>query len=172
MELGVTLWSVSGILVKSAGGCADFFAVVLTKRKVSGIMAFVSWRFVNNAVAIEETKHIMEENEMELHERIRWLLEKNGMSQADLARSIGVAETTISRYLSGKRRPKAPFLGKVAKLFGVSMYWLAFGQQDVAEGYSAVRNIVARNAVSLTDEQRLELMRIITEASVKLEAQK
>ena len=107
---------------------------------------------------------------MELHERIRWLLERNGLSQADLARATGVAETTISRYLSGKRRPKAPFLGKLAKLFGVSMYWLAFGEQDVVEGYGAVRNIVARNALSLTDEQRLELMRIITESSTKLDA--
>lgn len=95
-------------------------------------------------------------------DRLRWLLEKNCMTQADLARSIDVAETTISRYLSGKRRPKAPFLGKVAKLFGVSMYWLAFGEQDVAKGYMAIRNDVSRNVLSFTDAQRLELIGILS----------
>ena len=106
---------------------------------------------------------------MELHERIRLLLNQYNMTQADLSRVTGVADTTISRYLNGYRKPKAKFLGKVAKYFGVSMYWLSFGEEDTAEGYGAVRNIVARNASALTDAQRLELMKIIADSTVKVE---
>lgn len=109
---------------------------------------------------------------MDLQDRIRMLLERDGMSQADLARATGVTATAVSRYMNGSRRPKTPFLRKVAGLFGVSMYWLAFGDEEKNEGFGAVKNIVARNAGSLTYEQKMELMRIISEASIKLESQK
>lgn len=106
---------------------------------------------------------------MEMRERIRMLLDKNGMTQADLARKTDVAETTVSRYLNGSRRPKAPFLRKVADLFGVSMFWLVYGDEEKNEGYGAVRGIVARNAGTMTNEQKCELVQIIMSASAKME---
>lgn len=44
---------------------------------------------------------------MNIGPRILTLLEKKGMSQRALANEIGVTETSISRYISGQRVPKA-----------------------------------------------------------------
>lgn len=44
---------------------------------------------------------------MNIGRRILTLLEKKGMSQRALANEIGVTETSISRYISGQRVPKA-----------------------------------------------------------------
>lgn len=104
---------------------------------------------------------------MELQDRIKMLLERDGMTQADLARATGVTTTAISRYLNGSRRPKAPFLKKVSSMFGVSTYWLTFGDDAENEGFSAVKNMLARNAGSLTYNQKAELMKIILETSIK-----
>lgn len=44
---------------------------------------------------------------MNIGARIKPLLEKKGMTQRDLAHEIGCTETSISRYISGERMPKA-----------------------------------------------------------------
>lgn len=44
---------------------------------------------------------------MNIGPRILTLLEKKGMTQRELANEIGVTETSISRYISGQRVPKA-----------------------------------------------------------------
>ena len=44
---------------------------------------------------------------MNIGARILPLMKKKGMTQRELANQIGVTETSISRYISGARMPKA-----------------------------------------------------------------
>jgi len=44
---------------------------------------------------------------MNIGARILPLMKKKGMTQRELANMIGVTETSISRYISGQRVPKA-----------------------------------------------------------------
>jgi len=44
---------------------------------------------------------------MNIGARILPLMKKKGMAQRELANMIGVTETSISRYISGQRVPKA-----------------------------------------------------------------
>ena len=44
---------------------------------------------------------------MNIGVRILPLMKKKGMTQRELANQIGVTETSISRYISGQRVPKA-----------------------------------------------------------------
>lgn len=44
---------------------------------------------------------------MNIGARILTILKQNGMTQRELANQIGVTETSISRYISGARMPKA-----------------------------------------------------------------
>lgn len=44
---------------------------------------------------------------MNIGARILTLLKQNGMTQRELANQIGVTETSISRYITGARMPKA-----------------------------------------------------------------
>lgn len=47
---------------------------------------------------------------MTISERIFYLLEKRGKRSSDLARALGVRQTTVSEWKTGKREPSAtPF---------------------------------------------------------------
>ncbi|WEE06829.1 helix-turn-helix transcriptional regulator [Serratia marcescens] len=50
-----------------------------------------------------------------------------GLSQEKLAEIAGIAPAQISRYESGKNRPRAPALIKLARALGVTFSWLSFG---------------------------------------------
>ena len=52
------------------------------------------------------------------------LLESNGMSAYDLSVKVGVAPSTMSRYLSGFRAPEFSCVLKIADFFSVSIDWL------------------------------------------------
>ena len=52
---------------------------------------------------------------------MRAMREKKDMSQQAVALEIGVERSTVAKWESGKRRPRAELLPKLAKLFGCSI---------------------------------------------------
>lgn len=56
--------------------------------------------------------------------KLSFLLKDKGLSQRELAKSIGVTETTISRYASGGRVPRGSEIKKIADVLGVSIDFL------------------------------------------------
>lgn len=48
------------------------------------------------------------------------LLERRGMSQADLANSLGVTESAVSLWCSGKNSPRMSKVDKICELLGCS----------------------------------------------------
>lgn len=60
-------------------------------------------------------------------QRLRELRLRKDMSQADLAKALGVSAGTIGNYEAGVRRPKEDFFPKLAEYFGVSEEWLRRG---------------------------------------------
>ena len=61
--------------------------------------------------------------------RLLELLESVNMTQTELAKRIGTTNVTISRYISGERKPRIEIVVEIAKAFGVSVDYLL--------GYSA-----------------------------------
>lgn len=61
---------------------------------------------------------------MLLMNRIKELRTKNGMTQVELAKIIGVNPVTLSRYESDDRNPKIDKLEKMAEVFNVSVDYL------------------------------------------------
>ena len=53
-------------------------------------------------------------------ERLRYLMEEHALTQAELARRAGVAVTSLSDILNGKRRISPRVRAKFAECFGVS----------------------------------------------------
>lgn len=53
-------------------------------------------------------------------DRIRWLRNKNGMTQADLAERLNMSDQQILRWENGKSDPSAENVVKLAKLFNVT----------------------------------------------------
>lgn len=67
-----------------------------------------------------------------LGSRIKYLREKNNISQIEFAKKIGVSNTVLSRYESGDRKPDYDTLNKIADYFNVSSDYL-LGRTDTPE---------------------------------------
>ena len=60
--------------------------------------------------------------------KIRELRKKCGITMKELGTAIGVAESTISQYETGKRQPDYETLLKIAEFFGVTTDYLLTGE--------------------------------------------
>ncbi len=56
--------------------------------------------------------------------RLRELMEKKKIKQADIARKTGIARSTVSYYLSGKREPRPNSIRLISQAFDVDPSWL------------------------------------------------
>ncbi len=59
---------------------------------------------------------------------LRFLVEQRAVKQVELARATGIAESTISAVLTGKRTLNRPQIGKLASYFHVSPGVFAFDE--------------------------------------------
>ena len=93
---------------------------------------------------------------IEFGRRLANLLERDRLTQRDLAAMTNLTEAAVSRYVSGAREPRAVTVAKIAKALDVTPQEL-LGTVTNDEVDGAVR-LSARNASFLTEEQRAELI--------------
>lgn len=60
-------------------------------------------------------------------EMLRFLIEAKGVTQVQAAKDVGIAESTISEVLAGKRKLNRTQIGKLARYFHVEPGAFAFG---------------------------------------------
>jgi HTH-type transcriptional regulator, cell division transcriptional repressor len=63
-------------------------------------------------------------------DRITWAREASGMSQADVARRLGVRLTTVQAWEADRAEPRANRLQMMAGMLNVSLRWLLTGKGD------------------------------------------
>lgn len=56
--------------------------------------------------------------------KLRTLRKKSGLTQANLAKKLGISPSTIGMYEQGRREPDSAMLIKIADLFDVSVDYL------------------------------------------------
>lgn len=56
--------------------------------------------------------------------RLRQAIELKGITQKQLCDATGIAEASMSRYISGKRQPSTEVVIALCKELGVSADWL------------------------------------------------
>lgn len=56
--------------------------------------------------------------------RLVALMEEKDLTQIELANLIGTTNVTISRYISGERKPRIEIVEEIAKVFDVSLDYL------------------------------------------------
>lgn len=69
-----------------------------------------------------------------LGKKVRYLRERDGLSQSELAQALGLSESSkgfISEIESGKKLPRAELLLRLADLFGVTTDYLLRDDQGV-----------------------------------------
>ena len=69
---------------------------------------------------------------MEFHEKLQELRKQKGLTQEELAESLYVSRTTISKWESGRGYPNIDSLKAIAKFFSVTIDELLSGEEVIA----------------------------------------
>lgn len=86
-------------------------------------------------------------------QRLLTLLQKQGMTQKELADKINTTEATLSRYVSGSREPKADMLANIATALHTTSDYLLGIEQDEFD-FPRVERLLARNSATMTEKQK------------------
>lgn len=93
----------------------------------------------------------------EFGERLLSLLQKQGITQKQLADRINTTEATLSRYVSGDREPKAETLANIATALNTTSDYLLGIEKDEFD-FPRVERLLARNSSNMTDKERRALI--------------
>lgn len=66
-----------------------------------------------------------------MKDRIRAILEMAGINQATLAERVGIQQSAVSMWLSGKREPTESTKKLICSEFGISREWLETGEGEM-----------------------------------------
>lgn len=98
-------------------------------------------------------------------DRITELLRTRGIMQKELAELIGVTESTLSRYLSGERKPDLKTLSNMATALHTTTDYL-LGRETEFD-VSNVQRLLARNATTMTKEQKMDIIKALLSENVQ-----
>ncbi len=98
-------------------------------------------------------------------ERLAKLLNKQGMTQKELAERVGVTEATMSRYMHSERIPKSEIIANIATaLHTTSDYLLGTEKEgDFENDYPRIVRLIARNSANMTQEQKNAIIKALLE---------
>lgn len=99
---------------------------------------------------------------MDIGKRIEKLLEKNKVSQRELANKIGMDESIISRIINGDRKPKADVLANIATALHTTSDYLLGIENEEFDSNKVIR-LIARNSSKMTDAEKKELINALFE---------
>ena len=99
---------------------------------------------------------------MNIGERIEKLLGKNNLSQRDLAKTIGLDESVVSRIISGSRFPKMDTIANLATaLHTTSDYLLGIENEDF--NFNETVRLIARNSSKMSEAEKKKLINALFE---------
>lgn len=90
-------------------------------------------------------------------------MELNGKKQIDVARELGIPQSTLSRYLKGSYEPKTERVYQLSEYFGVTPEWL-MGYTNDPQGHVMVNNTDMGKQVYSSDDDTF----LITEKEIML----
>ena len=95
-------------------------------------------------------------------ERVRKIMEDNGLSSSQMADRIGVQRSAISHILSGRNKPSLDFVIKVLEAFeNVSSDWLLKGENESRKTTVSIPNNQPKIKVDNTGRKTIEKVLIL-----------
>lgn len=98
----------------------------------------------------------------QIGDRIAKLLKESGTMQKELALMCGVTESAMSRYLKNERGPRIDVVAKMATALNTTVEYLITGKEDQT-GFEDVYRLIARSTISMTDEEKIKLIKLLME---------
>ena len=74
----------------------------------------------------------------------------------------GVTEAAMCRYIKNDREPKIEVVANMATALNTTVDYLISGKKD-RTGFEDVYHLVARSTISMTDEEKLKLIKLLME---------
>ena len=101
-----------------------------------------------------------------LNDRIKEMRIKRGYTLAYVADKLGIKEATMQRYESGEiKNIKHETIVRLAEIFNCSpsylMGWETTTNEEVS--YESMHQLIARNGKNLTTEEKMELIKLLSE---------
>lgn len=102
-------------------------------------------------------------------EKLETALKEKGMTQKELAQKANITESAVSHYVKGDREPRGGTVGAIAAVLGVTAGFLlgagvASAVKDAdRQTFEGIRELVKQNRDKLDQEQRLELIRLLSD---------
>ncbi len=97
-------------------------------------------------------------------QRLLGILKKQGITQKEFAKRVGTTESSISRYISGSRKPGSDTLVNIAvALRTTSDYLLGLDPDVVNFDFQNVKQSLSENSAKLSEKQKLALISALFE---------
>lgn len=104
-------------------------------------------------------------SEENFSERFRWVIARSGLKQVKFAKSLGLAQSSISTFLSGKSQMSQSTALLIEKTYGISSHWLLTGEgtmvadpkKQISEDIEFSRKILKEPELREIVEKILEL---------------
>ena len=87
-----------------------------------------------------------------LNDRLKEIRKRVGITQAEFARTIGIASNTVSQIENGQRNPGGAVIKSICREFGVNETWLRTGEGDMFAPLKADEEIAEFMAEVLQDD--------------------
>ncbi len=92
-----------------------------------------------------------------INDRIRELINYLDITQVEFAKSIGTDQSTISKYLSGKREPTMAICNSIIRQYSICKEWLYYGKGNMFEENLEKEKIYLINKIKNMSEKELRL---------------
>ena len=99
---------------------------------------------------------------MTWQEKVKQLMNNQGINQKRLSQLSGITEASISRYLKGERAARLDIIINFAKALNVTTEYLLNDDEETnLKPYQEIATAIARNGNALTAEEKNQLIALI-----------
>lgn len=94
-------------------------------------------------------------------EKVTKIMKERDITQKQLAQLSGITESSISRYLHSKQRPRIDIVVNIAKALHVETDFLLDDSDKGESAYNTIATAIARKGNELTAEEKNQLISLI-----------
>jgi len=104
-----------------------------------------------------------------ISEKIKTLRKRNGWTQEELSKEMGVKQPQLNRWETGKFLPSLPSLQKLSELFDVSIDALVFDEKDIKRLKLKDKSLISKlqNIEKLSEEDKDVIFSMINSLAQK-----
>jgi len=98
---------------------------------------------------------------MNWYEKVLDVMKRKNITQKDLAKKSGIAESSLSRYLRSENRPRMDVVINIAKALEIETQYLLDEEETSESAFNSIATAVARKGNELTAEEKNRLIALI-----------